>query len=569
MFCTVLFCCGDFLSLKGKYISGAMLLLVSGMIVKVIGAIYKIPLTSYIGTVGRGYYAFAYNLVMPLHAVTMGAFPIALSKLVSKYKAKGDLSAVYSLKKDSVKLFFAVGLVGMCVLLLCAKPYCSLVVKSPGSLYAAFAVAPSLLFSCLGGAYRGYYEGCINMLPTAVSQIIEALGKLVFGIVFSRLAFQRLCAEFDSFQTVMGRSVNQNDMLSAVYPYSTAAAMLGVTVASFVSFGFLLIYSKADNQKVVCSSRKNTQGMLLSFAFPIMLSSCVQSVFQFLDSTAVQYALNCVRPEVLRSFYSSALSTVNVSDGELSAYAYGVLSASLDFKNLVPGVTMALGVCAVPVLSSAYEKSDRLRFYSAFNLILKYTMLISCLGSLVIFVCADDALALLYGTDSRDIVIAAAPPVRAFALCACAFSLSGLFVFCVQSIGLAKKSVPSYVACGIIRVVLNIVLIENDSLLLFGSVISSFVGYSILAIWNFCIFVKRTKVKTDYVKSLVLPLVTEVAVLMLFSYVFPHYNLSNYAAVNLVSKTCFVTLLYLLPCFLCGMLNFRDFFRYLGYKKCR
>ena len=122
------FCCGDFLNLKGKYISGAFLLLVSGVIVKAIGAVYKIPLTSYIGTVGRGYYAFAYNLVLPLHAVTMGAFPIALSKLVSEYRTRNDCHTVLALKKGALRLFFFVGLFGMLLLLLCAKPYCELLV---------------------------------------------------------------------------------------------------------------------------------------------------------------------------------------------------------------------------------------------------------------------------------------------------------------------------------------------------------------------------------------------------------------------------------------------------------
>ena len=96
---------------------------------KAIGAVYKIPLTSYIGTVGRGYYAFAYNLVLPLHAVTMGAFPIALSKLVSEYRTRNDCRTVLALKKGALRLFFFVGLFGMLLLLLCAKPYCELLVN--------------------------------------------------------------------------------------------------------------------------------------------------------------------------------------------------------------------------------------------------------------------------------------------------------------------------------------------------------------------------------------------------------------------------------------------------------
>lgn len=569
MFCTVLFCCGDFLNIKIRYISGAALLLFSGVIVKAIGAVYKIPLTSYIGAVGRGYYAFAFNLVLPLHAVTMGAFPVALSKLVSEYRARNDYRTVLSLKKGALRLFFFVGLIGMLLLLLCAKPYCDLLVKSPSSLYAALVVAPSLLFSCIGGAYRGYYEGSLNMLPTAFSQIIEAVGKLTFGIVFSRLAFIRLTSEFNAHKTVFGKAVDGDNALSVIYSYSTAAAMLGVTVASFLSLCFLLAYSGVKKEKSVKCNVIAAEKMLLSFAFPIMVSSCVQSVFQFLDSTSVQYALNTVNQNLIRSHYLLALSYAEVSDSELSAYAYGVLSASMDFKNLVPGITMALGVCTVPVISSAYENRDNRRLSVMFNLIFKYTSLLSSLGGLIIFVCADDALALLYSASSPDIALAAAPLVRMFALTVSVYSLSGLFVFSVQSVGLAQRSIPSYVVCGIIRVILNIILIARGDLLLNGAVISSLVGFGVLALWNLVIFIKATGVKADYIKTLILPVIIEAAVILLFVYTPINNILSDNVIFRLSEKICLSALFYLLSCFLCGMLNFREFFRYLSHKKCR
>ena len=563
------FCCGDFLNLKGKYISGAFLLLVSGVIVKAIGAVYKIPLTSYIGTVGRGYYAFAYNLVLPLHAVTMGAFPIALSKLVSEYRTRNDCRTVLALKKGALRLFFFVGLFGMLLLLLCAKPYCELLVKSPKSIYAAVAVTPSLFFSCVGGAYRGYYEGSVNMIPTAVSQITEAVGKFVFGIVFSKFAYDRLVSEFDVCKTVLGKSVGENDALSVIYPYSTAAAMLGVTVASFLSLSFLTVYSKIKREKRIKSNVIAAEIMLLRFAFRIMVSSCVQSIFQFLDSASVQLALNAVNPTLIRNHYLFALSYVNVSDSELSAYACGVLSASNDFKNLVPGITMSLGICAVPVISSSYENRDNSRLSSMFNAIFKYTSLLSSLGGLIIFVCADDALTLLYSNSSPDIPLAAAPLVRMFALTVSAYSLSGLFVFCVQSVGMAQKSIPSYIVCGIIRVVLNIILIKEGNLLLYGYVISSLIGYAVLAVWNLLIFIKRTKIKADFFKTLLFPLLIEAAVIQIFVCLPINNCLSENTAFRLIENVIIVTLLYMVPCFLCGMLNFNDFFRYLGHKKCR
>ena len=181
--------------------------------------------------------------------------------------------------------------------------------------------------------------------------------------------------------------------------------------------------------------------------------------------------------------------------------------------SFVYGCSMSLGICAVPVISSSYENRDNSRLSSMFNAIFKYTSLLSSLGGLIIFVCADDALTLLYSNSSPDIPLAAAPLVRMFALTVSAYSLSGLFVFCVQSVGMAQKSIPSYIVCGIIRVVLNIILIKEGNLLLYGYVISSLIGYAVLAVWNLLIFIKRTKIKADFFKTLVLPLLIEAAVL--------------------------------------------------------
>ena len=154
------------------------MLLVSTVIVKIISAIYKIPLTAYIGATGRGYFSIAYNLCLPIHALTMGAFPIAMSKLVSKYNAIGDKKRVTALKSAGNKLFFFASFAGIAVMLLAAKPYSELISNSPKSIYTIFALAPSVFFCCLGAGRRSFAEGFIDMKPTALCQIIEAVFKI-------------------------------------------------------------------------------------------------------------------------------------------------------------------------------------------------------------------------------------------------------------------------------------------------------------------------------------------------------------------------------------------------------
>ena len=94
--------------------------MITSVIVKIIGAVYKIPLTAFIGAVGRGYFASAYNICIPIHAITMGAFPIALSRLISSYNSKGDKVMTDALKKSAHRMFFVVGVVGMAIMLVFA-----------------------------------------------------------------------------------------------------------------------------------------------------------------------------------------------------------------------------------------------------------------------------------------------------------------------------------------------------------------------------------------------------------------------------------------------------------------
>ena len=183
-------------SIKQKYISNAFLLIVSSVIVKVISALYKIPLTSYIGATGRGYFSLAYNLCLPIHALTMGAFPIAMSKLVSKYNALGDNKKISALKKSGQKLFFFAALSGLLAMLVFAKPYSELISSSPKSIYTVFALAPSVFFCCLGAGRRSFAEGFIDMKPTSICQIIEALFKMVFGLLFAKLSMSYLVENY-------------------------------------------------------------------------------------------------------------------------------------------------------------------------------------------------------------------------------------------------------------------------------------------------------------------------------------------------------------------------------------
>ncbi len=536
---------------KSRYLSSAFLLLMTSVVVKIIGAVYKIPLTSFIGAVGRGYFATAYNLCLPIHAIVMGAFPIAISRLVSQYNAVGDTDMVYALKRGASRVMLIVGVVGMVAMLLLAVPYSRYVANAPKSIYTILVLAPSILFSSMAASYRGYYEGFMNMVPTSVSQTLEALVKMIFGLVFSRIAMVYLYEHYSAIGVV------DDEILSLAYPFTSAAAMLGVTFGSFVSLAFVWVYyiiNKSPKPTTTVDTSLASRE-LLSFSFPIMISCAVQSVFQFLDTATVQYSLGNISVDTLYEKYSTALSVANIDIKDTTTYVYGLLSSALDFKNLIPGVTMALGVCAVPAVSSAVHLGDNDRVQSLVNSVYKYTALLSFAGGIVLAMFSEDILSLFYGTNS-DIVVGSKDLVSAYALTVPVYSLSGVAVFVVQAVGKPEKSIASYVVSGIIRVALNIYLVGQQNLVLMGAVISGFVGYFVLFVWNVVISCVRLNIWSSLVKPI---LVSVLSYLCVYTALL-HLDISFGGVLGLFVKVSIFVIIYCILCILCGLLNFRQIF---------
>lgn len=547
---------------KSKYISSAMLLLVTSVIVKIIGAVYKIPLTSFIGAVGRGYFASAYNLCLPLHAITMGSLPVAMSRLVSKYNATDNSHMIYSLKKSSSRLFSLVGFAGMMIMLLVAIPY-SKYIASSKCLYTCLVLAPSILFSCMAASYRAYFEGFMNMVPTSISQTIEALFKMIFGLLFSRITMSYLLNKYQLTGYLFGeRITNDNQALSVIYPFTSAAAMLGVTFGCFVSLVYTFVYYQINKPTIKHKNPaiREAREELLSFAFPIMISCAVQGLFQFLDTASIQKALDFLPIELLKQSYIECFKVSNVSNDDIRTYVFGLLNTALDFKNLIPGVTMALGVCAVPAISSAFEGENTEQLKSLITSIYKYTMLVSTMGGVFVIMCSEDILKLFYGKNAMDIVIGCDDLVRAYSVIVPIYCMAGTSVFIVQALGNPEKTIKPFIISGIIRLALNLILISNPKFILFGDVISDGVGYLVMCAWNIIIATKISKIKFNFKEIIIKPFFATLVNVFLLNILFNCLNLEISVVFNLLIKMSLCGATFCILWFLLKVLKFSEFF---------
>ena len=547
--------------IKEKFISSAIFMLAATGIVKVISAVYKIPLTAYIGATGRGYFSIAYNLCMPVHALTMGAFPIALTKLISTYNAQGDTERIKGLRKASGKLFTIVGFAGMAVVLILSVPYSRFIASSPRSVYTILALAPSILFSCLGVCHRAFCEGFIDMKPTAISQLIEALTKMIFGLLFARLAMTELYNTYIENSTVLGEICHTElEALSIIYPVSSAAAMLGTTFGSITSYAFNALYTRINYKEysVRGLNAKNAYNELLRFSAPLILATVIQSISNFVDTSSMQYCLSLCSREVLSSIYG-------VSE-DVHTYVFGIYATALDFKNLVPSLVMAIGTTAVPAVSAAFENRAN-RFASLFNEILKYTSILSIAGGLALSLFSEEMLTFFYANNNPDIVTNSNELLFYFGISILPCCLAITTVCCAQSLGFAKNTILPFAVGAVVRVILNFLFVTNSDVNILGSCESNSIGYLIIVAANIITISRKTKVKIKLSAIVIKPVIA--GVVTYFAVAFVKSRLSSYLQGNiyLVISLIIFALFYTILLITFRLVSIKEFSHLKKWKK--
>ncbi len=498
-------------------LNGALILSLATIIVKVIGVIYKIPLSNMIGTVGRGYFDSAYNLYVPIYTISMAGLPVAISNMVSKAMAMGNYRDVRIIHKVAKRIFLIVGIIGTLIMLGLAYPY-AMSARNMDVLPAVFVITPSIFFCCIMSSYRGYYNGLSNMTPTAVSQVFEAVGKLVFGLLCARWVISYGYSRFEAGLTVFGRTVtNEAEALSAIYPYAAAGAAAGVTLGTVLGMIYLLIMhkfkgDKITNQELATAPRPEKSGViaknLIKFAIPVALSSLVFSITNLIDSITIQNRLEHMianNLDYIRNLYSAEL--VGILDADIKSFLYGAYSLSLDFRNLIPSITMTLGISAIPTLSAAWAVKNKHKIKVSVESVLRVTMLVAMPCGIGMGVLAQPILAAFYGSgESASGVSIAAPVLTAYGFSIFLMALSQPMTNMLQALDKTKIPLISLSIGAIAKLIANFIFVAIPSINVNGAVIGTIVCYVIIFVIDFFALVSTTKIKINIVSVFLKPI---------------------------------------------------------------
>lgn len=502
-------------------LNGAFILVVATVLVKVIGALYKMPLTALIGGVGRGYFTQAYEIYTPVYAIAMAGLPVAVSKLVSQEKALGNYRDIRVIMHTARRIFLLTGMVATIFLMAIAYPYSKFVIKAPDNFSSILAIAPSVFFCCCMSSFRGYYEGLSNMIPTGISQVIEALGKLVLGLTFANVIMKYGLKRYESGQSVFGQIVaNKAEALSAIYPFTAAGAISGVTIGTLLGLAFLILRHKIVGDHITdamlasspeAQSSKSWSKMIIVTALPIAAGSLILNVTNLIDTITIKNRLAhamLVNADVIKNMYSAQIAASQTLDSDIATYLYGAYGTALDFKNLIPTITMTLGISAIPALSAAWAVKDRVTTKITIESVIRITMLVSLPAGFGLGVLANPILSIVYnGTNASDVVPIAAGVLATYGFAIFLFAVSSPVTNMLQAVGRMDIPLKSMVAGAVVKIILNYILVGNPRININGAPIGSIICYIIMVVINVVMLIRITDVDIDFKSVFFKPLI--------------------------------------------------------------
>lgn len=473
-----------------SFIKGTAILIMANAISKILGAIFKIPLTYILKEEGMAIFNTAMGVYSTVLSFIIAGFPLALSRLVAEQYALKKYSSVKKTVKLATAILCTLGLLGTLIMYFFAD-FFAISMKDPHASLAIKVIAPSVFFVAWGNIYKSYYQGCVNMIPTAISQIIEAFIKLIAGFMAAYL------------------------LKDALIEITSAGAISGITlgeiIATFILFGLYIPTIKEFPKSDEKISSKKICASLASIAVPMLICSCISGPINLLDVASVRNSLMQIRftPQSAESFllkYSSYTTcfddlktTLRLSmDG--ARWLYGAYSGfALTLFHLPVGIIGALGTGVLPVISGAIAKKDTRLVEKTVTLALKLTMIIALPATLILGLFSEQLLDLIFNNTSSALLLQQLSPCLIF-LC-----ISQLLMTVLHASGrIIEPFLYSLVGMAL-KLLCNFFLIPIARINISGSIIGAFCSFFVMTLFNSYAVKKHLKINIKVFKNLIKP----------------------------------------------------------------
>lgn len=471
---------------KKSLVKGAAVLAVAGIVVKILGAFFRIPLANLIGADGMANYSPAYALYAFLLVFATAGLPVAISKMVSERCATGQFREAERVFKLSRTLMITIGVIGFCLLFFFSD-FIAELVKVPGSALSMKATAPALLLVPIMSSYRGYFQGMQEMVPTAISQVVEQIFRVGIGLAAAWILFS-------SANDIMGFSADERGAAGGCFGASAGAVGGLITVLIIYLIARKGIKRRIKNEVI----RETESGAFIlkriaAIAIPITIGATIMPMVNLIDAAIVNIRL------LDAGFSKAAAETMY---GQLTGFAEPLVA--------FPQVIMtSIVVSLVPMVSAAHKINNYKERNNTISLGIRMSTIIAFPCAAGMFALAGPILLLLYPTQ-RASALSTVPTLQALCIGFIFLALITTMTGALQGIG--KQVVP------VINLFLGVVvkfgvtwfLTAIPGINIVGAAIGTIVAYIVAASLDFTALKKFTEFELRPNMTLFKPLVASV-----------------------------------------------------------
>ncbi len=454
---------------KQSFLGGAAILAAAVAVVKLIGAFYKLPLNNILGEVGKTYFNTAYEIYNVLLTISTAGLPLAISKLTSQAHAQGRENEKRKIFRTAIWLFFGLGLIGSALMFFGAAQLATFQ-NNPMAAQPIRALAPAVFCVCLLACMRGYTQGQGNMKPTAISQVLEALCKVGIGLPLAWYILQ----------------------LAQGMENVAAGAIFGVTVGTILSMCFLIAYllTHRSREKAldVPSGSGDIMRSILAIGVPITLSNCAMSIITVIDT------------KIILGQLQSALSLTEVAAAALK----GQYSYAMDMLNMVSSFVYPVTMSLIPFAAAALTRKDYDGAERTISAAFRLLALLALPAGIGLSVLSTPIMVFVLPAQYEG-ALAAGPHLRILGIATIFVCLMILTNAILQTYGKEKLPIFTVIIGGLVKIVMNYVLVGDPEINIHGAPISTLCCYMTIVALNLFFVWKYSPKKPRYLQLFAKP----------------------------------------------------------------
>ncbi len=488
---------------KQSFLHGAALLAIAVAVVKVIGALYKIPLKGIIGDQGYGYFTTAYDIYSVLLMISTAGLPIATSRLISEANSLGHYNQVRKIYQVSRTVFLCLGIFSTLVMVLGCH-WLANVMEQPDAWAAILCLAPCALFMGIMSPSRGFFQGQGNMRPTSRSQMLEAVIKLIVGLALAFCIMQ----------------------ITSKVHLAAAGAILGVTVSCAVSAAYLVTklqkaYKALPESGETPETFSKTAKELLKVAVPITIGSAGLQLLTVVETglymDRIVDLLNTNRYtgpliDLLRQQVTEATPglTAQQISSQVAVNLKGIYNFAQTIFNMPCAFIIPIGTSVIPAITEHLTLRRDGQVRSTEESAARITGLISMPCAVGLVILAEPVMALLGGYTGLKLVLAG-QLMALLGFCIFAYTVIQYTNAVLQSHGYAHVPVVNMLLSGIVKLVAVYFLAGNPNIGILGVPMGTILCYTSIALMNLASIRRCVPQKPKLIRNLLRPVLASAA----------------------------------------------------------